>query len=80
MNMNNLEMPTQTFLAPGDLVTVRHDIPNKPVGWIVEKVNKTVRGADGELSSMFIGMKVRWFDKNQDLQEAIISTKDLELV
>ncbi|MBP5694225.1 MAG: hypothetical protein J6X03_02070 [Bacilli bacterium] len=78
--MNNLNAIEPLYYTPGDIVTVRHDIPNKMIGWIVEKVNRNIRTVDGESSSMFVGMKVRWFDNNGDLQEAIFSTKDLQLI
>ena len=68
------------YYSPGDRVTVRHDIPNKMTGWIVEKVNKNIKNVEGGYDNLFVGMKVRWFDKNGDLQEAIFSTKDLQLV
>jgi hypothetical protein len=33
---------------------------------------------DGNKETIFVGIKTRWFDKNQTLQEAIFSTKDLK--
>jgi len=77
--MNNLNVEN-LFYAPGDIVTIRHNVPNKFIGWIVEKVNRNVKNADGGYDNLFVGMKVRWFDNNGDLQEAVVSTKDLMLV
>lgn len=76
--MNNLEAPL--YFAPGDIVTIKHDVPNKFIGWIVEKSSRNIKTVDGSIEPVFAGMKVRWFNKNGDLQEAIINTKDLELV
>ena len=81
MLMNNYEMPAQIFLAPGNLVRVKHEIENRPVMFVVEKVSKNVRNSEtNEISPMFMGMKCRWFNNNGDLQEGVFSTKDLELV
>ena len=77
--MNNLN-ESIVFLAPGDVVEVRHNIENKPKMFVVEKVSKNIRTADNEVQPMFLGMKCRWFDKNGALQEGIFSTKDLILV
>ena len=66
------------YYKPGDLVMLRHKELNPPLMVIVEKVNKQFKQG-GETSNLFIGMKCRWFDKNNTLQEAIFSTKDLEL-
>ena len=32
---------------------------------------------DGNVESVFLGLKCKWYDKNQVLHEAIFSTKDL---
>lgn len=79
-NMNNLGITPQVFLAPGDVVIVKHNIENRPKMVVIEKVSKNVRNEDNTISPVFMGMKCRWFDKNQVLQEAVWSTKDLELV
>lgn len=78
-NMNNLNDQV-FFFSAGDIVTIKHDVPNKFIGWIVEKASRNVKNSDGTYEPTFLGMKVRWFNKNGDLQEAIVNTKDLELV
>lgn len=71
----------KTYIAPGDILRVRHDIENRPLMWAVEKVSRLVRNDEtNEREPMFVGIKCRWFDKNQCLQEAVLSTKDLEIV
>lgn len=64
------------FFNAGDLVKVRH-FDNAPVMYIIEKVIKNINHKYGDTESVFIGMKCRWFDKEDKLQEAIFSTKDL---
>jgi hypothetical protein len=34
------------FFLPGDVVTLRQDIPNKPTMIVIRKVTKTIRTAD----------------------------------
>lgn len=68
----------KTFFVAGDIVEVRHDIENKPKMFITEKITKSFKDKDGNVENIFVGLKARWFDKNQVLQEAIFSTKDLQ--
>lgn len=69
------------FYAPGDLVKVRHNIDFVPAMWVVEKISRNIRNKDtGEMETMFLGIKCRWFNSNGDLQEAIFNTKDLKKV
>lgn len=75
--MNYVNDENYVFFSPGDLVTVRHAVDNKPVMWMVEKMTKNIRTADGNFENMFLGIKCRWFDINGDLQEAVFNTKDI---
>ena len=68
----------KTFFVAGDVVEVRHDIENKPKMFITEKITKSFKDKDGNVENIFVGLKAKWFDKNQVLQEAIFSTKDLQ--
>ena len=66
------------YYNPGELVTVRHDVPNKPVMWIVEKSTRSLYNKDTqEKENVFLGIKCRWFDTNQNLHEELFNTKDL---
>ena len=48
------------YYTPGQLVTIRHDIPNKPVMFVVEKVSRQIRNKEtGDSENMFIGIKCR---------------------
>lgn len=35
-------METKQFFLPGDVVTIRQEIPNKPIMLVVKKVTKTI--------------------------------------
>lgn len=62
------------------LVRVRHNIENRPVMWVTEKVSRSIKNRDTEdYETMFLGIKCRWFDTQERLQEAVFSTKDIEL-
>ena len=66
------------YYNPGDLVTVKHDISNKPRMFVVEKSTRSLYNKNtNEKENVFLGIKCRWFDNNGDLQEALFSTKDL---
>ena len=72
-------MEDKQFLNPGELVTLKQDIPNKPTMIVVKKetsVFKHQKKTDDK-RPILIGIKCRWFTKNGELQEAIFSTKDL---
>ena len=76
-----MEMTTideKIYFNPGDLVMVRQEaLENKPVMYVLEKITRNITTKDGIADNVFLGIKTRWFDKNQVLREAIFSTKDL---
>lgn len=67
---------TKQFYLPGDVVTLRQDIPNKPTMVVVKKVTKSVR-TGGVKDSYFQGILCRWFTTTGKIQESIFNTKDL---
>lgn len=71
--MNN---ETKQFFLPGDVVTLRQDIPNKPTMIVVKKVTKTIR-TENLQGDFFQGILCRWFTTTGQLQESIFNTKDL---
>lgn len=75
MENNNIEQ--KVFFLPGDLVTLRQDIPNKPVMIVVKKETMTFKNNEIK-EDYFKGMRCRWFTTEGQLQEAIFSTKDLQ--
>ncbi len=64
------------YFVPGDKVRCRHFV-DAPEMYVVEKKTNSFRNKEGESSNVFIGLRCRWFDKNNDVQEAIFSSKDL---
>lgn len=71
----------RVYFAPGDLCKVRHNVDFVPTMWVVEKVTRNIKNKDtGDMETMFLGIKCRWFDSTGVLQEALFSTKDLELI
>ena len=80
MNKNmNIEQDKIYFVA-GDIVEVRHNIENKPKMFVTDKITKSIKDKDGNIENVFLGLKCKWYDKNQVLHEAIFSTKDLKHV
>ena len=67
------------YFLPGDIVTLKQDIPNKPTMIVVKKETLTFRpNRDAEEKEEFFkGIRCRWFTNTQELQEAVFNTKDL---
>lgn len=70
-----IELEKQFFL-PGDIVTVRQNIPNKPTMYVLKKVTKSLT-IDNVKNNYFQGILCRWFTTEGLLQEASFNTKDL---
>lgn len=76
-------METNIYFNPGDVVQLKQDIPNKPIMIVVRKETSIFKHDQKRLMDkkpILIGIKCRWFTKDGELQEAIFSTKDLQLV
>lgn len=71
-------MDEKIYFIPGQRVTLRQDIPNKPI-MLVYRVERSIIRNE-EKNALLKGVKVRWFTENGFLQEAVFSTKDLILV
>lgn len=65
----------KVFFKPGDVVTLRQDIPNKPTMVVVRK--ETTIFKDEFQNTQLRGIRCRWFTINGEMQEATWSTKDL---
>lgn len=63
------------YYVPGDLVTIRQDLPNKPVMLVVRKKTMTIKGED--TGKFLQGIVCRWFTSDGHMEEDIFSTKDL---
>lgn len=68
-------MEDKTMFFPGDLVSLRHELPNKPVMIVVRKESTIFR--DETRNNNLKGIRCRWFTTNNELQEAVWNTKDL---
>lgn len=64
------------FFLPGDVVTLRQDIPNKPTMLVVKKITKIINTKTLQ-GTFFQGILCRWFTTLGELQEAAYNTKDL---
>jgi len=72
-----IENIEKVFFIPGDLVTIKHDLPNKPTMLVKGKETKTFKDIEG---AHFIGIKCFWFTTEGLYQESIYNTKDLSKV
>ena len=73
-------MEEKIFLNPGEIVTLKQDIPNKPVMLVVKKETSVFKHDSKRLNDkkpILIGLRCRWFTTTGELQEATFSTKDL---
>lgn len=76
-------MEEKVYFMPGDIVTLKQDIPNKPVMYVVGKKTAVFKSKsspfeEGETREEFLkGIICRWYSTDQSLQEAIYNTKDL---
>ena len=71
-------MDEKIYFVPGQIVTLRQDIPNKPI-MLVHRVERSIIRNEDK-NALLKGVKVRWFTENGFLQEAVFSTKDLILI
>ena len=71
-------MENKIFFMPGDVVTIRQNIPNKPTMLVVKKKTMTIKPKDGDKSDFLQGIICRWFTTSGELQESLFSTKDLK--
>ena len=73
-------MEEKIFLNPGEIVTLKQDIPNKPVMLVVKKETSVFKHDSKRLNDkkpILIGIRCRWFTTTGELQEGTFSTKDL---
>lgn len=66
------------FYQPGDIVTLKQNIPNKPTMIVVKKKTLTIKPKDEEKANFLQGMLCMWFTSDGLYQEKIFSTKDLK--
>ena len=68
----------KTYFSPGQRVTLRQEIDNKPIMLVHRVERNIIKNSTG--NELLRGIKCRWFTKNGFLQEAVFSTKDLVLI
>ena len=68
-------MEDKMMFFPGDLVTLRQELPNKPMMVVVRKESTIFR--DENKTNSLKGIRCRWFTTYNELQEAVWNTKDL---
>lgn len=62
------------YFTPGQLVVLKHDLPNKPIMMVVRKETSIFKNTG---DNILRGIRCRWFTTDGTLQEAIFNTKDL---
>lgn len=73
-------MENNVYFNPGQIVSLKQDIPNKPIMIVVKKETSLFKHDSKRLESnkpILMGIRCRWFTTTGELQEAIFSTKDL---
>ena len=73
-------MEENIFYKPGDIVTLKQDIPNKPLMIVVKKETSLFKNTMEDKKNVLKGIRCRWFTTAGQLQETIWNTKDLILV
>lgn len=73
------EMEEKVFFNAGELVTLKQDLPDKPV-MVVKEINKAVlrepTGMGGKRGVLF-GITCFWFTKDLSYETGQFNTKDL---
>ena len=64
------------YFAPGDLVTLNKNIPNKPTMMVVRKETSMFKHQSNN-KDILKGIRCIWFTTNGELQEYVYNTKDL---
>lgn len=73
-------MEENIFYKPGDLVTLKQEIPNKPLMIVVKKETSLFKNSMEDKKNVLKGIRCRWFTTTGQLQETIWNTKDLQIV
>ena len=72
-----MEITDKIFFMPGDVVTLKQDIPNKPTMLVLKKETYIFKNKTDNKEPILKGIKCRWFTTTGEMQEAIFNTKDL---
>lgn len=64
------------YFMPGNIVTLKQDIPNKPIMIVVKKETLVFKHADSK-EPILRGIRCKWFTSYGEIQESVFNTKDL---
>ena len=70
----------KVYFVPGQLVTLKQDIPNKPVMLVVKKETLMLKHTSDYKDNILKGIRCRWFTTTGELQETVFNTKDLIII
>ena len=73
---NEYKEHNKQYFLPGDTVTIRQNLPNKPVMIVAKKITKTF-ATNTTKNDYFQGFLCKWFTTTGELQESVFNTKDL---
>ena len=73
-------MEENIFYRPGDIVTLRQNIPNKPKMIVIKKETFLFKNNMEDKKNGLKGIRCRWFTTTGAMQEAVFNTKDIELI
>lgn len=73
-------MDDKIYFQPGDLVRLNKRLPNAPDVMIVVKKETSIFKHKEENEGSLRGIRCRWFNAAQELQEAVFNTKDITLI
>ena len=59
MNIKNEDLFNKVYFMPGDVVTLKQDIPNKPIMIVVKKKTLTIKPKEGDITDFFQGILCR---------------------
>lgn len=69
----------KVFFSPGDLVRIKKDLPNKPIMMVIKKETSMFKHKNSK-EGILKGIRCIWFTANQEPQEYIFNTKDIEKI
>ena len=72
-----MEITDKIFFMPGDVVTLKQNIPNKPTMLVLKKETYIFKNKTDNKEPILKGIKCRWFTSTGEMQEAVFNTKDL---
>ncbi len=70
-------MEEKIYFMPGDIVTLKQNIPNKPTMIVIKVETSIFKHNPNKKDGILMGIKCRWFTAEGLMQEAIFNTKDL---